>query len=308
MSTMANDRRSMRLVRAVLAVGWAAVGWCGSAHADSRWFDPKMGCGPVGAYAHSGRAADLPGCTGRLPKDAPQVEAAMHDLKQKLVDAEELLAKDKLDKVEPLLAEVETSLSRTLPAHPEMPDRWEQAQRIYAEAVAQLRARRKLAPHLDRLRTTWTAAMESDRVRNKKEIEGGPHETLQAAVACNTAFAEVRGLGVDQIPIELEKKAPPRRLDQAAADCERVRRSAMAVIAEQEKAYKARRAQWRSVLKGARRKVFDEHKGQLPEFDGAPADWRAIATVASWRYTSPTGVETYTWKGNKLLNRTAARK
>ena len=294
---------SLLIITSLIALGSSAT-----ARAESSWFDPKMGCGPVGAYAKSGRAADLPGCTGRLPKDAPQVEIAMRELKAKLVDAEDALSKNRFDKVDALLAEVEAGLSRNLPAHPEMPDRWEQAQRVYKEAVGALRDRRKLAPLLDGVRAAYAKAREVDRDRNHKEIEGGPAEALKVAQACNEAFAGVRHAGVDlSLVVELERKLP-RRLEETAAECTRIGKTAEALVREQEKIAKARRKQWRAILKGARRKVFDDHPTQLPQYAGAPEDWRGIATAPSWTYQTASGVEVYTWKGNKLLGRTDQKK
>jgi hypothetical protein len=291
-------RISLRLLS-----GFVVLSIFGAARADSRWFDPKMGCGPVGAYARSGRASDLPGCTGRLPKDAPQVEVVMRELKTKLVDAEEALEKNKLDKVDPLVADVEAGLSRTLPVHPEMPDRWEQAQHIYKEAIGALRQRRALAPLLDGLRTAHAKARDVDRDRNRVEIEGGPAEAAKAATACNEAFAAARRAGVDGgLVVEIEPKRP-RPLQESAADCAQILMRAGNLMRQQEKIMKARRKQWRTILKGERRKIFDAHPAQLPQFAGGPDDWRAVATSPSWSYHTASGVEVYTWKGNKVLER-----
>jgi hypothetical protein len=164
---------------------------------SSVWFDAGNGCGRAAAFAKSQRAADLPGCTGRLPKDAPQVEVLLHDAKRRLVDAEDYLGKNKLDRIDPLLTEVEAALSKAPPVHPELPDRWEQAEPLYRREVAALRNRRKLAPLVDRVRTTHAAALEADKTRNRREIEDGPADALKAAQACLAVFGEVKAAGVE---------------------------------------------------------------------------------------------------------------
>jgi len=286
----------MRPIRVILPA-LLVLGLAPSARGDTaRWFDAKQGCGPIGAFAKSGRASDLPGCTGRLPKDAPQVEVALHDAKEKLVDAEELLDKGKLDKVEALLTEVEAALGKAPPEHRDMPDRWEQAERLYRQHVVTLRNRRKLAPLVERLRASYAAAQEADRSRNRKDQEGGPAEAAKLAQACLAAFGEARTTGVPMdTSIELAKNTAPQRLDAATGECERVRRSTETLAKEQEKAARARRTAARRGLKGDRLKVFDAHPGALPEAQGS------LATAAEWRYVTPSGTETITWKGNKRV-------
>jgi hypothetical protein len=271
------------------------------------WFDSHNDCGRGGAFAKSGRAADLPGCSGRLPKDAPQVEVVLRDAKRRLVEVEELVGKNKLDKIDPLLAEVEAALAKTPPMNSDVPDRWEQSEPLYRREIAALRNRRKLAPHLEQLRTAYAAAVEADKTRNHKEIEGGPADALKVAQACIAAFADVRPAGIDMTTTVELQKGEPRPLQDAAADCERVRRSAETLARAQERAARARRAQWRRVLKGDRLKTFDAHPMALPEFEGAPNDWRALARVPVWEYATAAGHELYTFKGNKLASRTVQK-
>src|SRR5688572_5201806 len=121
--------RTMRTMTRVLGALVSLVLCPLVARAESNWFNPKMGCGAVGAYAKTGKAVDLPGCTGKLPKDAPQAEVALHDLKEIIVDAEEALEKGKIDKIEPLLGQADLALRKAPPTHPELPDRWEQAEK-----------------------------------------------------------------------------------------------------------------------------------------------------------------------------------
>src|SRR5690242_15386774 len=84
----------------------------------SVWFDSGMGCGRGAAFAKSGKAADLPGCTGRLPKNPPQMEVVLHDAKRDLVDAEEALGKEKLEKVDKLIESAQGKLAHVPPMHP----------------------------------------------------------------------------------------------------------------------------------------------------------------------------------------------
>ena len=253
----------------------------------------------MGAFAKSGRAADLPGCTGKLPKNAPRSELALHDIKLRLMEAEEQLAKNKLDKLDSLLADADAALAKNEPANPELPDRWEQAQRLYGQLTATLRNRRKLLQYGDRIRASYAAAMAKDKTQTDKDVEGGPASAKKAAQACLAVLAEVKGAGVDlATPIELEKKEATHRLDALQEECEHVSMSADAKLLEQERVAKAKRAQWRAALKGERRKIFDAHVTTLPKLDGETA-----ASSASWRYTTPAGDEVYAWKGNKLLKR-----
>jgi hypothetical protein len=296
-------RISCRLVALALALAPA------TARADNAaWFDSHNDCGRGAAFAKSGRAVDLPGCAGKLPKDAPPVEVVLHDAKRRLVEAEELLGKNKLDKIDPLLAEVEAALAKPPPSmNPDVPDRWEQSEPLYRQQIAALRNRRKLAPRLEPLRAAHAAALAADKTRNKKELEGGPGDALKAAQACVAAFADVRAAGIDlATTVELEK-GEPRPLQAAAAECERVRHSAETLVRAQEQAARARRAQWRKGLKGDRLKTFDEHATALPEFEGAPDHWRAIARVPVWKYTTAAGHEVYTFKGNKLASRSVEK-
>lgn len=277
-------------------------------HADSAvWFDSHNECGRAATFAKTGHAADLPGCSGRIPKDAPAVEIVLHDAKRKLVEVEELLGKNKLDKIDALLTQAEADLAKTPSVNPDLPDRWEQAEPMYRREIASLRNRRKLAPHLDALRATYAAALEADKTRNNKELEGGPADALKAAQACVAAFADVRAAAIDMTVIVELQKDQPRPLQEASADCERIRRSAEALARAQERAARARRAQWRKVLKGDRLKTFDEHPTALPQFDGAAQSWRAVARVPVWTYATAAGRERYTFKGNKLAGRTVEK-
>jgi hypothetical protein len=271
-----------------------------SALAESQWLDEKNGCGRAGNFAKSGAAADLPGCSGKLPKDAPQVEVVLHDAKRKLLDAEELLTKNKLDKLDALLTQVESDLGKSPPVSMELPERWEQAEPLYKRAIETLRNRRRLAPFVDKLRTVFAAALDADSSRNKKELEGGPADALKAAEACTAAFAEARAARVDpSTPVELEKDKP-RRLDDLQGECERIRKTADGLAKAQVAAAKAKRAQLRKGLRGDRLKAFDAHPTALPEFEGA------IGKATVWKYSG--GAEAYTFKGNKQVGHTVGKK
>jgi hypothetical protein len=271
------------------------------------WFDTSNGCGRAATFADSQRAADLPGCTGRLPKNPPQVEQLLHDVKRKLVDAEDYLRKNKLDRIDPLLAEAESALATVPQVHPELPDRWEQAEPLYRREIAALRNRRKLAPLLEGLRTSHRAALEADKTRNRRELRGGPADALKAAQQCLTQFAAVKAAGIElATTVELEKDRP-RPLGEQSGECERIRRSADELVRAQDKADKARRAQLRKAVKGDRLKTFDAHPTSLPEIEGGDDNWRAVAKAAVWKYPTPAGGELYTFKGNKLVSKKAAK-
>jgi hypothetical protein len=274
---------TMALVLCVPAVAWAD---------NPAWFDPGNGCGRAANFAKSGKAADLPGCSGKVPKGAPQVETVLHDAKEKLIEAEELLGKNKLDKIDGLLAGAEKSLSAPPPVHPELPDRWEQALPLYQRTIASLRNRRTLQPFAEKLRAAVGAAAAA-KARNSAATEGGPAEALAAAKACVAAFEPVRAAKID-LATEVDLGNQPRALTESLAECEELKKSAEPLVKLQEKTLKAKRASWRKSLKGDRRKVFDEHPAQLPAFDqksGGPA------SASEWRY----GDKTYTFKGNKLV-------
>jgi hypothetical protein len=268
---------------------------------SSPWLDPSNGCGRAATFAESQRAADLPGCTGRLPKNPPQVEQLLHDVKRKLVDAEDYLRKGKLERIDPLLAEAESALATVPQVHPELPDRWEQAEPLYKKEIAALRNRRKLAPLLDGLRSSHKAALEADKTRNKRELRGGPAEALKAAQACGAQFAEVKAAGIElATTVELDKDHP-RPLAELSAECERVRHTAAELVAAQDKADKARRAQFRKAVRGDRLKALDAHPTSLPEIEGGEDNWRSVAKGPTWKYRTAEGFEIYTFRGNKLV-------
>jgi hypothetical protein len=157
---------------------------------------------------------------------------------------------------------------------------------------------------LDGIRAAHAKAREVDRDRARVEIEGGPAEAVKAAIACGEAFAAARRAGVDGgIIVEIERKRP-RPLQESADECAQIQARAADLVRQQDRIMKARRKQWRAILKGSRRKIFDAHPAQLPGFASAPEDWHAVATAASWTYSTPQGVEVYRWKGNTLLGRT----
>jgi hypothetical protein len=225
--------------------------------AESNWFNPKIGCGAVGAYAKTGRAADLPGCTGKLPKDAPQAEVALHDLKQIIVDAEEALDKGKIDKIEPLLGQADLALRKAPPSHPELPDRWEQAEKPYREVIGKLRNGRKLYPHLEAIRTSYAAAVEADKTKNLPVIDGGPAEAAKLATACADALAVVAREKIDgATPVEIDKdKKLSRRADELVAECARIKKDAEQKALKQEKEKQALAKKLAKKSKGKKKKA-----------------------------------------------------
>jgi hypothetical protein len=280
----------------LLVVLVAAVG---SARAESVWLDAKMGCGRGAAFAKSGKAEDLPGCTGRFPKDAPPLEVALHDAKRALVEAEELLGKNKPEKAGEQIEAARAALAKAPMVHPEIPDRADQALPLYQRVLESLDKRRQLTSLVDELRKLHQTAVEAGRTKNKFVVEGGPAEAKAAASACHGKFvsaaAAVKGDWSTTIEIE---KGSARSLKELAGECEQIMRTADALAREQEKAAKAKRAAWRKQLKGDRRKIFDEHPDTLPEISGG-----TVGTAQVWKYKSATGEDIYTWKGNKLASR-----
>jgi hypothetical protein len=205
----------------------------GTAHA-ANWSDPDNGCGTGAAFAKSGKVADLPGCSGKVPKDAPAVELLLRDAKRSLADAEELLDKnkvDKMDKVDALLKSVEEALSKPPPLSPELPDRWEQAQPLYTRTIASFKQRRNLAPSIEKLRFSLAEAAKAG-----KNMETDPAIALAAAKTCVAAFDPPRAAGVPfSLEVELEP-GKPRALKDSMSDCERQIKAAEPLVKAKEKA------------------------------------------------------------------------
>lgn len=268
------------------------------------WFDPDLGCGRGAVFVRTNQVADLPGCSGRLPKSPPQVEVALHDAKRALLDADAALSKGKLEKVDAALAEVEKALAQTPPLHPELPDRWEEALPLYRRTVASVRARRKLAPRMARLAQAHRDAVEAHQGMTAHEREGGPAHALDLADQCLKEMEAAKADGVDfAADVELEK-GRLRPLDEARADCEKAHAQAGPLVAAEQASLKARRTALRKKLRGDRLKIFDQHDGAFPELAGGKIAAAAIARVPVWRYAGITGIEVFTFKGNKLAQRT----
>jgi len=254
---------------------------------EVNWFDPALGCGKD--FSVTGKAADLPGCSGKLPKDAPPVELVLHDAKRALLDAEEALAKSKPDKLDALLNTAENGLTKPPGMNPALPDRWDGALPLYQREIFSLKNRRRLAPHLDKLRTAYVAAVESLKTLDSDD---GPARVQKATQACLDAFAAVRADNVD-LALELDltaAKGPLKSLESDRAECDNGKKSAETQVRTREAAAKAKRAQLRKKLRGDRLKTFDAHPDALPTVDGDPA------TAATWTY----GADTISFKGNKL--------
>jgi hypothetical protein len=264
------------------------------------WFDPDLGCGRAAVFDRTHQVADLPGCSGRLPKGAPQVEVDLREAKRALLDADSALNKNKLEKVDAALGEAERALALKPPMHPELPDRWEEAVPLYQRTVAGLRARRKLAPRITRIAATHRDAVAAWKAMTAHERDGGPAQALQLADACLKEMQEASTDGVDfAAEVELEK-GRSRPLAEARTECTRAHDEAGQLVAAEEAAAKARRMALRRKLRGDRLKVFDQHPGALPECEGTQA---IPARAAVWRYTSNGSVEVCTFRGNKLLSR-----
>lgn len=224
-----------------------------------------MGAAVGRRFAKSGKVADLPGCSGRIPKDSPQVETVLHDAKHALADAEELVDKhklDKLDKVDALLKTVEESLAKAAPMHPELPDRWEAAQPLYTRMVGTLRQRRRLAPSLEKLRTAYQASVTAG-----KSLQSDPAPALSAAKTCVAAFAEPRSAGVTfTVEAELDP-GHPRALKESLEVCELQAKTAEPLVREREKA--AAKAQRDALKKSkAKSKSAKRHQAGSPPYRG----------------------------------------
>src|SRR5262249_35654225 len=120
-----------------------------------------------------------------------------------------------------------------------------------------------------------------------------------AASACHaklvSAAAAVKGDWSTTIEVDKDRA---RSLKELAGECEQISRTAEALLHEQEKAAKAKRAAWRKKLKGERLKIFDQHPDALPEISAG-----TVGTAEVWKYTTATGEDVYNWKGNKLASR-----
>src|SRR4051812_49935189 len=112
----------MRRLIVALSVTWTATA---AADDGKIWMDPDRGCGRGATFMKSGKIEDLPGCSGKLPKDAPHVEVVLHDAKRALLDAEEDLARGRTEKLDQVLDDTRATLSHPQAMNPEMPDRWD---------------------------------------------------------------------------------------------------------------------------------------------------------------------------------------
>jgi|GEM_PF-3337142 len=271
----------MRAILICLAVTAVA----GVAEADTNWFDPALGCGKD--FSVTGKAVDLPGCSGKIPKDAPPVEVILHDAKRALLDAEEALLKNKPDKIDAFLTTAASSLGKTPGMNPALPDRWDGALPLYQREIFAIKNRRRLQPQLDKLRTAYTAAVDAAKTLDSDD---GPARVQKATQACLDAFAAVKAAEVD-LALETDLiKGKLTSLESNRADCDTAHKSAETLAKNREAAAKAKRAALRKKMRGDRLKTFDAHPDALPESSGDPA------TSATWTY----GSQTFNFKGNKL--------
>jgi hypothetical protein len=274
---------------------------CGAARANSAlWFDPDLGCGRAEVFAQTAKIADLPGCSGTLPAKAPEIERLLHDAKRALVDLEGLLAANKLDAADRLLEDLRLRFSRTPAPNPELPDRWAKSQPAFEKAIADMTARRRMAPRWERLAGAYNAAMARAQAMTETERDDGPAETVRLAKECIAEFAEARAAGID---LSVEGELVPgkrRRLDEGLAECEKARDRAEPLARAEEQAKVARRAEWRKKLSGDRLKIFDQHPGVLPDPGTKKRDAKACAKASVWSYPSSTGNEVFVFHGAKL--------
>lgn len=272
-----------------------------SARANSAlWFDPDLGCGRVEVYARTARVADLPGCIGTLPANAPEVERALGEAKRALVEAAARLERDSVDGVDALLDQAQRRMATTPPPNAELPDRFATAAPLYLRAGAALRARRRLAPRLAAIRGAWRASADAALAMTSRERDGGPRASVRLATACIDALGAARTDGVDlATEVEIEK-GRTMRLDAALADCDAARAAAQPLARAEAIAEQSRREEWRRALRGDRLKVFDTHPGALPECDTPSATPKTAAKSATWRYTGASSREVFRFSGNRL--------
>jgi len=262
------------------------------------WFDPDLGCGRVEVYAQTGQLADLPGCSGTLPPRAPEMEQALRDAKRDLLAAEANVTSGNIALAMPLLDAVERRIARTPPGNPELPDRWSRARPLYERAVADLRARARLASRFGKLSTAYRAAVDAAAVMTARERDGGAADALAKARDCVAEFAEARAGGVD-LSVEAELVPGRRRpLAEALDECDRAQRAAEPLARAEDAALAARRAEVRKPLRGDRLRIFDAHPRELPAVAGVRrATARAIGSAPAWRYAR----DIFYFRGNKLL-------
>lgn len=293
------------------------------------WHDPLRGCGTLDGWQRTYRIADLPGCDGDLPKQAPVGEQSMHDAKRALREAEKILDTDQTTDVESKLDQA-TTLMNKAPNDPRV--NW--ARPHFQTALTILRKRLVIVPKLPKLRTVHRAAIDAAEVASKQKTDGSRKTAAAAADACVVAFREAETGGADlSLPVELNKgKARPLRDDQRDCAAGRSEAAAAPVKDETKPATPATpegggevkgevkgetkgeakgetkgeakggsdggvpRAKWLKTLKGDRKKVFQDHEDAFPAFDGDPGP-KGAAKAAEWTY----GGEVFRFKRNKLV-------
>jgi hypothetical protein len=247
----------------------------------------------------------------------------MHDAKKALHEAERVLDGGQIDGVEAKL-ELATNLMNKAPNDPRV--NW--ARPHYKLAVNLLRSRLAIVPKLPKLRTAYKAAMDAATQANAQKTEAARKAALSAADACAQAFREAEAQGADlSVPVELTP-GKPRPLREDQRECATGKASlpeAVAATPDKPAATPDKpaatpdkpaatpdkpaatpdkagggdggvpREKWAKVLKGDRKKVFNDHPDAFPEYDGDPGP-KGAAKAAEWRY----GSEVFKFKRNKL--------
>lgn len=295
------------------------------------WHDPQRGCGTLDGWQRTFRIADLPGCDGDLPKQAPQGEQSMHDAKKALREAEKILDSGQTTDVEIKLDLATTTMNKA-PNDPRV--NW--ARPHYQTALTILRKRLVITPKLPKLRTVYKKAIDAAEAYNKQKTPASRKNAVEAADACVAEFRDVEAAGADlSLPVELNP-GKPRPLRDDMRDCaagkndgsgdatkpdavkpdapkpdaakpDAVKPDAAKPDAAKPDAAKPEpakggndggvpRAKWLKTLKGDRKKVFQDHGDAFPEFEGDPGP-KGAAKAAEWTY----GGEVFKFKRNKLV-------
>jgi hypothetical protein len=288
--------RELTLASLVAAAGSAR------AHENATaWFDPGQGCGSETVFPKTHLIEDLPGCTGDLGTHAPPIETSLRELKRTLGAAEEMLAADRVDEVPLLLSRAERMLAALPPSDPELPNRRIAARPLYRAAIDLLRRRVDRAPLFASLGAAHRAAVEAAASMTRNERDGGPDAALSSALTCVAAFDGI----ADLTEIAQLDKRRWRPLSEWLNDCREARSAAEPLAWAEIAALSAKREQWRQALRGDRRTVFDAHPGALPLFTSRHRGPRGAATSKEWRYTTPSGTEVFTFRGNHLVPKAA---
>jgi hypothetical protein len=181
-----------------------------------------------------------------------------------------------------------------------LPGRWSEALPRYREAIARIEGRLVLAPLLPGLVVAHRVAVGAAAGATAHERDGGAAEAARLARACLAAFAAARAAGASSDETIDAGDGRIRRIDDLEAECRSAALTAAPLAEAVTRSIAAHREEWRRMLTGDRRRVFDEHPGALPEFPG-PFAPRAARRARQWRYSSGGAAEVFTFRGDRLV-------